>query len=81
MFSSRLKNIKGTHYDLAKGCLKLSPFFRTIFILDLALSYTNSSKLQNLGRRLYGQIVDIPLGTNYAPLLVDLFFFALKEIS
>ena len=36
LLSSRLKSIKGTHYGLAKICVKSSPFFWTIFILDLA---------------------------------------------
>ena len=36
----RLKGIKGTHYGLARRCVKPSYFFWTIFISDLALSYT-----------------------------------------
>ena len=40
-FSLHLKNIKGTNYGLAKRRVKLSPFFWTIFILDLAVMGTN----------------------------------------
>ena len=31
--------------------------------------------------KLYRQIVGIPMGTNCAPLVADLFYFAMKEIS
>ena len=41
MLSSRLKSIKGTHYGLARRCVKLSYFFWTIFISDLAQSYAD----------------------------------------
>ena len=41
MFSSRLKSIKFTHSGVAKRCVKPSPFFWTIFILDLALRYAD----------------------------------------
>ena len=41
MLSSHLKNLNDTHYDIAKRCVKHSSFFWIIFILDLALSYTD----------------------------------------
>ena len=31
--------------------------------------------------KLYRQIVDIPMGTNCAPLVADFFYSAMKEIS
>ena len=43
LLSSRLNSIKDTHYGLAKRCVKLSSFFWTIFMLDLALRYTDKS--------------------------------------
>ena len=33
------------------------------------------------GTKLYRQIVGIPMGTNCAPLVADLFYSAMKEIS
>ena len=33
------------------------------------------------GTKLYRQLVGIPLGTNCAPLVADLFYSAMKEIS
>ena len=33
------------------------------------------------GTKLYREIVGIPMGTNYAPLVADLFYYAMKEIS
>ena len=33
------------------------------------------------GTKLYKQIVGIPMGTNCAPLVADLFYSAMKEIS
>ena len=41
MLSSRLKDIRSTHYGHAKRCAKLSPFFWIIIMLDFALSYTD----------------------------------------
>ena len=39
MLSSRLKSIIGTHYGLARRCVKPSYVFWTIFITNLAVSY------------------------------------------
>ena len=67
MLSSCLKNIKCTYYGHAKRCVKLSLFFWIIFILDLALL------------TLYRQIVGIPIGTNCAPFVADLFLFCFER--
>ena len=64
MLSSRLKSIKGTHCGLPRRCVKPSYFFWTIFISDLALSYTD---------KLY------VFGTNCAPLVADLFLFCYER--
>ena len=34
-----------------------------------------------IGNKLYRQIAGIPMGTNCAPLVTDLFYFATKEIA
>ena len=62
MLSSRLKCIQGTHYGLAKKvCEALTCLLDSIYI--------------KLGTNLYRQIVGIPMGTNCAYLVVDLFLF------
>ena len=33
------------------------------------------------GTKLYRHTIGIPMGTNYAPLVADLFLFAMREIS
>ena len=56
---------KNTHFGHAKMCVKLSPCFWIIFVLDLALSYAD--------------IVGISMGTNFAPLVADLFLFCYER--
>ena len=58
---------------------KLTPYRISwiIFTLDLVIDYqTKSHLLDNIyirfGNRLYRQIVGIPMGTNFAPLVADL---------
>ena len=47
-----------------------------------ALSFFLDNIYIRFGNKLYRQIVGIPMGTNCAPLVADLFFFsAMKEIS
>ena len=46
-----------------------------------ALSYLLDNIYIRFGTKLYRQIVGIPLGTNCAPLVADLFYTATKEIS
>ena len=47
-----------------------------------ALSYLLNNMYIRFGSKLYRQIVGIPMGTNCAPLVADLFFYtATKEIS
>ena len=46
-----------------------------------ALSYHLDNIYTRLGNKSYRQIVGIPMGTNCAPLVADLFYFAMKEIS
>ena len=45
-------------------------------------SFLETKKDKNLrfGTRLYKQMVDIPMGTNCAPLVADLFYFFCKRI-
>ena len=45
-----------------------------------ALSYLLENIYIRFGNKLYRQIVGIPMGTNCAPLVADLFYFAMKEI-
>ena len=48
-----------------------------------ALTYLLGNIFIRFGTKLYRQIVVIPMGTNCAPLIADLFFFfcfAMKEI-
>ena len=47
-----------------------------------ALAYLLNNIFIRFGTKLYRQIISIPMGTNYAPLVADLFlFFIMKEIS
>ena len=54
-------------------------FSWTIFIFGLALSYTNKFTYIKFGTKLYRQIVGIPMGTNCAPLVADLFLFCYER--
>ena len=45
-----------------------------------ALSYLLDNIYIRFGTKLYRQIVGIPMGTNCAPLVADLFYTATKEI-
>ena len=65
MLSSRLKSIKGTHYGLAKRCVKPVFFFGNIYI--------------RFGTKLYRQIVGTPMGPNCAPLVADLSLFCYER--
>ena len=42
-----------------------------------ALTYLLDNSFIRFGTKLYRQIVGIPMGTNCAPLIADLFFFML----
>ena len=46
-----------------------------------ALSFLLENIYFRFGNKLYRQNVGIPMGTNCAPLVADLFLFAMKEIS
>ena len=46
-----------------------------------ALIYLLDNIYIGFGTKLYRQILDIPMGTDCAPLVADLVLFALKEIS
>ena len=46
-----------------------------------ALIYLLDNIYITFGTKLYRHIVGIPMGTNCAPLVADLFYFAVKEIS
>ena len=46
-----------------------------------ALSFLLDNIYISFGTKLYRQIVSIPMGTNCAPLVTDLFYSAMKEIS
>ena len=46
-----------------------------------ALSYLLDNIYTRFGNKLYRQIVGIPVGTYCAPLVADLFYLAMKEIS
>ena len=46
-----------------------------------ALSFLLDNIYIRFGTKLYRQIVGIPMGTNYAPLVADFFYSAMKEIS
>ena len=65
MLSSRLKNIKATHYGLSRTCVKPSQILDNIYI--------------RFGTKLYRQIVGIPMGTNCAPLVADLYLFCYER--
>ena len=52
-------------YGLVRKCVKLSPFCKTIYI--------------RFGSKLYRQIVGIPMGTNCASLVADLFLFCYER--
>ena len=45
------------------------------------LSFLLDNIYIRFGTKLYRQIVGIPMGTNCAPLVADLFYSAMKEIS
>ena len=62
MLSSHLMQSEIIIYGLVRKCVKLSPFLLdNIYI--------------RFGSKLYRQIVGIPMGTNCAPLVADLFLF------
>ena len=44
-----------------------------------ALHYLLENKFIRFGSKLYRQIVGIPMGTNYAPLVADLFLFCYER--
>ena len=46
-----------------------------------ALSFLLDNIYIRFGTKLYRQIVGIPMGTSCAPLVADLFYFAMKEFS
>ena len=46
-----------------------------------ALSFLLDNIYIRFGTKLYRQIVGIPMGTNCAPLVADLFYFAMKQTS
>ena len=46
-----------------------------------ALSYLLDNIYIRFGNKLSRQIVGIPMGTNFAPLVAVFFYFAMKEIS
>ena len=46
-----------------------------------ALSFLLDNIYIRFGTKLYRQIVGIPMSTNFAPLVADLFYTAMKEIS
>ena len=46
-----------------------------------ALIYLLNNVYIRFGTKLYRQIAGIPMGTNYAPLVADLFLFCYEEIS
>ena len=67
LISSRLKNMKSTLYGHAKRCVKLSLSFWTMYIYII------------FGTKLYRHVVGIPMGTNCAPLVADLFLFCYEK--
>ena len=46
-----------------------------------ALVYLLDNIFIRFGTKLYRHTIGIPMGTNYAPLVADLFLFAMREIS
>ena len=46
-----------------------------------ALHYLSDNIFIRFGSKLYRQIVGIPMGTNCAPLVADLFCFVMRETS
>ena len=67
MLSSHLMQSEIIIYGLVRKFVKLSPFSWTIFILDLALNYIDKKS------------VGIPMGSNCAPLVADLFLFCYER--
>ena len=67
-FFTSADHYRGYHlWSCQKECDALSFLFDNIYIRFVT--------------KLYRQIVGIPMGTNCAPLVADLFLFAMKEIS
>ena len=66
MLSSHLMQSEIIIYGLVRKCVKLSPFSYTIFILDLVLNYID-------------KFLGIPMGTNCAPLVANLFLFCYER--
>ena len=62
---SLLQTIEGINFGLVRICDALSYLYDNIYI--------------RLGNKLYRQIVGIPMGANYAPLVVDLFLFCYER--
>ena len=66
MLSVHLMQAEIIIYGLVRKCVKLSRFSQTISIF-------------RFGSKLYRQIVGIPMGTNCAPLVADLFLFCYER--
>ena len=66
MHSSPLMKSEIIIYGLVRKCVKLSSFSKTTFI-------------QDFGSKLYRQIVDIPMDTNGAPLVADMFLYCYER--
>ena len=69
-FSLRQTSIEDTTFGLVRMYVTPYRFSWTISKLGLALSYTD---------KLYRQIVGIPMGTNCAPLVANLFLFCYER--
>ena len=65
MLSSHLMQSEIIIYGLVRKCVKLTFLLDNIYI--------------RFGSKLYRQIVGIPMGTNYAPLVADLFLFCYER--
>ena len=73
-------NLEQTSASLTSGDTKRYKLWSCQNVCE-ALIYLLDNIYIRFGTKLYRPTVAIPMGTNCAPLVADLFYFAMKEIS
>ena len=79
--------VQGEHYAILSTFIKLSFVIKSLFYLFLSNRFTQDALhylLDNIfirfgSKKIYRQIVGIPMGTNCAPLVADLFLFCYER--
>ena len=67
------------NHSLLKSCMKFSGKIVTVLGPQLALHYLLDNIFIRFGSKLYRQTVGIPMYTNCAPIVADLFLFCYER--